>query len=499
MSRWQDLTHKSFLFLTRSSWMLVVLLSACLPQNPASDNIPLVEATATAVFVPISFTERPVYSPGEKVEYTAQSGDNLSNLAHRFNTTKEEILAENPIIPEDATTLPPGLPMVIPIYYEALWGSQFQILPNCTFINGPSLENFDVNQYIESQPGWFNNYQQFAAKETRSGAEIISYISNSFSISPKILLAVLEYQLGALSNPNPPDDLLEGYPLGYEEAGYHGLYIQLVWAANTLNQGYYGWLTNHLDILEFIDRTIEHPDPWQNAATVGLQYYFSQLESREEYNRTISPEGFLLTYLRLFDDPWSCDPHIPGSLRQPPFILPFESGKTWAFTGGPHTGWGRGDPWAALDFAPPSAESGCEITSEWGVAVAPGIIARSEPGLIELDLDGDGDHRTGWVILYLHLGTQNKVKVGTLVEAGDKIGHPSCEGGESTGSHIPIARKYNGEWIPAAGVLPFVMDGWIPQEGPAEYLGTLIRFTENVTASIDAEQKSLINAPTPVP
>jgi len=144
MSRQQDLTRKYSLYLTCSSWMLVVLLSACLPQIPASDNTPPVEATATDVFAPIAFTERPAYSPGEKVVYTAQSGDNLSNLAYRFNTTKEEILAENPIIPEDATTLPPGLPMIIPIYYEALWGSQFQILPNCTFINGPSLVDFDI-------------------------------------------------------------------------------------------------------------------------------------------------------------------------------------------------------------------------------------------------------------------------------------------------------------------------------------------------------------------
>ena len=500
MSRRQELTQNCFSIITRSSWMLTVLLTACVPQYPASNTTPPPAAiSATPSINPIPFTERPVYSPGEKVDYIAQAGDTLSNLAYRFNTTIEEILAENPIIPGDATTLPPGFPMIIPIYYEALWGPQMQILPNCTFINGPSQVNFDLNQFVESQPGWFKDFQQYAAEQTRSGAEIISYVSNSFSISPKILLAVLEYQLGALSNPTPPDGLLDGYPLGYEKTSYHGLYIQLVWAANTLNQGYYGWLTNHFDTIEFTDQTIEHPDPWQNAATVGLHYYFSQLEIREQFYRTIGPEGFLQTYLKLFGDPWNCEPHIPGSLRQPTFRLPFESGKTWAFTGGPHTGWGQGDPLAALDFAPPSSEGGCEITSEWAVAVAPGIIARSEPGLIELDLDGDGDHRTGWVILYLHLGTQHKTAIGTIVEAGDKIGHPSCEGGESTGTHIHIARKYNGEWIPAAGVLPFVMNDWIPQAGPAEYLGSLTRFTETVIASIDAEEKSLINAPTPVP
>lgn len=154
---------------------------------------------------------------------------------------------------------------------------------------------------------------------------------------------------------------------------------------------------------------------------------------------------------------------------------------------------------AALDFAPPTVSGGCEITTEWATAVAPGIISSSEPGLVELDLDGDGDSRTGWVLLYLHLGKQDKIQAGQLVETGDRLGHPSCEGGESTGSHIHIARKYNGEWIPAAGVIPFNLGDWIAEAGTNEYQGSLIRFGEVVTASALSEDKSLIHAPTPVP
>jgi LasA protease len=485
--------------LLQARLILILLLSACLPDNPdrATTPVPINPVPATNASIPV--TERPVYSPGELVEYTAQSGDTLVNLSNRFNTTIEEILNENPVIPEDATTLPPGLPMQIPIYYEALWGSQFQILPNCSFVNGPAQIDFDIESFVQSQPGWFKYFEQFAAEEQRSGAEIITYISTSFSISPKLLLALLEYQLNALSDPITPDDLLDGYPLGYRSSGYHGLYIQLVWAANILNQGYYGWQGSHLDTLEFVDRTIEHPDPWQNSATVALQYYFSHLEPKAVYSHTIHTDGFQKIYQDLFGDPWACQPQIPGSLRQPQLTLPFKGGETWAFTGGPHTGWGQGDPWAALDFAPPSAETGCEITSAWATAVAPGIIARSEPGLIELDLDGDGDFRTGWVILYLHLGTQNKIPVNTRVETGDNLGHPSCEGGESTGSHIHIARKYNGEWIPAAGVIPFNLGGWIAHAGTREYQGTLELFSDTVIASTDAEQKSLISYPRPAP
>jgi len=381
--------------------------------------------------------------------------------------------------------------MQIPIYYESLWGTAFQILPNAAFVNGPAQRGFDPEGYVSSQIGWFSSYTQYAADRTRTGAEIVRYISDRYSISPRLLLAVLEYQLEALTNPVPPGDL-DGYPLGYRERGYHGLYIQLIWTANTLNQGYYSYLQGALNTIELADGTIEHPDPWQNAGTVALQYYFSQILPVEDYQEAVGPNGFYRTYRELFSDPWDLQTHIPGSLRQPEMSLPFEKNKTWALTGGPHTGWGKGQPWAALDFAPPSAAGGCTRSNDWSVAVAPGLIVRSEEGLVELDLDGDGDPRTGWVVLYLHVGTQGRIEQGTRVERGDPIGHPSCEGGESTGSHIHIARKYNGEWIPADSVIPFNLGGWIARAGNQEYRGTLTRFTESVTASVDAEEKSIL-------
>ncbi len=92
-----------------------------------------------------------------------------------------------------------------------------------------------------------------------------------------------------------------------------------------------------------------------------------------------------------------------------------------------------------------------------------------------------------------------KIPVNSLVETGDNLGHPSCEGGESTGSHIHIARKYNGEWIPAADVIPFNLGGWIAKAGTREYQGTLELYSESVIASTDAEEKSLISFPRPTP
>ena len=129
--------------------------------------------------------------------------------------------------------------------------------------------------------------------------------------------------------------------------------------------------------------------------------------------------------------------------------------------------------------------------------MADGLVVRSENGIVELDLDMDGDLRTGWVIFYLHLETRGRPQVGTYLTSGENIGHPSCEGGTSTGTHIHIARKYNGEWIEAAGVIPFDMEGWIPAEGSEAYAGTLIRYGEVVTASSSGNAGTVITSEIP--
>jgi hypothetical protein len=147
---------------------------------------------------------------------------------------------------------------------------------------------------------------------------------------------------------------------------------------------------------------------------------------------------------------------VPPDLKQPAFTFPFASGETWFFTGGPHGGYNSGSAWSAVDFAPPAPpddlifEQGyCYISPHWVTAVAPGVIARSGDGYVILDLDFDGNEHTGWTAMYLHISSSGIIAEGTRVNTGDRLGHPSCEGGFSTATHLHFARRYNGEWIPA--------------------------------------------------
>jgi LasA protease len=103
------------------------------------------------------------------------------------------------------------------------------------------------------------------------------------------------------------------------------------------------------------------------------------------------------------------------------------------------------------------------------------VVTRSENGVVVLDLDGDGLEQTGWTVLYLHIESRDRVPAGSELKAGDRIGHPSCEGGVSDGTHLHFARRYNGEWISADGGLPFILSGWTSAGYGEEYSGILVK------------------------
>jgi hypothetical protein len=230
-----------------------------------------------------------------------------------------------------------------------------------------------------------------------------------------------------------------------------------------------------------------------NAGSVALQYFFSKQLNYADWLQAINPDtGFLSLYKSMFGDPWvranELGPLFPSNFNQPNFTLPFEVGSLWALTGGPHPAWEAESAWGALDFAPAAAVSGCAVSSAWAVAIAPGQIVRSESSYVVLD----GFEQTGWVVIYQHIAAKDRIPAGSLVSAGTRIGHPSCEGGEATGTNLHLARKYNGEWVAAGGPVPFDLSGWIAHEGGAPYQGTLTKDGMTITANQTGTHESQI-------
>jgi LasA protease len=472
-------------------WLFAVLLLLSCSPLPESVIVPTAAIPTAEVEIvepqigPTPLPTRTAFPPGELVDYSARTGDTLPALAAHFNTTVTEILAANEMIPADITTLPAGLPMKVPIYHMPLTGSPFQIVPDSEVVNSPAAVEFQIEQELENAPGYLKEVSDYGYFRQREAWNVIDVISRNYSVHPRLLVTLLEYQTRALTEEEPaPLTLI--YPLGYENPRYQGLYRQLMWAVELINDGYYGWREGRLDTIQLADGRLVRPDPWQNAGTVGMHNLFAAMYGQEEFDTAVGPDGFHATYYELWGDPFErAIDFIPGNLVQPEIALPFEPDVLWDYTGGPHSSWGLALPWGALDFAPPAVEGGCADSNEWVTAPAAGVITRSELAMVVLDLDGDGDQRTGWVLFFFHIAERNRIMEGTLVEQGDYIGHPSCEGGRSTGTHVHIARLYNGEWIPAAGVLPFTLDGWVAGYGDSPYEGTLAKVSRIIQADTE--------------
>ncbi|MEJ2605877.1 MAG: LysM domain-containing protein [Anaerolineales bacterium] len=461
---------------------IFVVTGACSSVPFSTPDVPA-SASPTVQSGPTPLPVRTRHAPGEVFDYVAQNGDNLPALAAHFNTSVEEILAENPGLPSGVTTLPPGYPMRIPAYYQPLLGSPFQILPDSEIVNGPTAVGFDVSGEIRQRPGFLAGLSDYAYSKQREAWDVVEVVARNYSVNPRLLLALLEYQTQAMTQPFPSGDDAR-FPLGYQNPRFPGLFGQLIWVAEEINDGYYGWREGSLRELELTDGLLVRPDPWLNAGTVAVQYVFASLYGQEDFNQVVSPDGFYQTYVSLWGDPFDLqDDFIPANLQQPELTLPFATDRVWDFTAGPHYSWGRALPLGALDFGPPSEESGCISSAEWIVAPAGGMISRSAEAAVVLDLDGDGDERTGWVLFFFHVATDDRIAAGEGVQKGDVLGHPSCEGGEATGTHVHLARRYNGEWIAAAGVIPFVLDGWLAAYGDAPYQGTLTKGSKVVVAS----------------
>ncbi len=452
-------------------------------------------------------TATPAQPAPELTYYTVQPGDTLAAIRRRFGGA--EILASCPqagpgcgqslgAAPQaGAGLLAPGQMLVLAVPPSGVYMPW--LLPDSEVVYSPGTAAFDTLEYVARAGGFMQSYEQYLMLTGPStGAEIIQRVAVENSINPRLLLALLEFQCQCIrGHAEDSQPALGTTPVPFLKAYSHhraDLYGQLTWAVMRLSEGYYGWREGTLTSIQFSDGTIIDVEPTLNAGTVALMHLFANLYPPETWQQALDPQnGFPAVYTEMFGSPWALAvPLFAGDVQQPPLQLPFEPGKVWGFTGGPHPAWEGSGPLAALDFAPPAETDGCFESPEWVVAMADGVVVRSEYGVVVQDLDGDGLEHTGWNLVYLHLDRYTMAALGTELKTGDRIGHPSCDGGRSTGTHLHIARKYNGEWIAADGPLPLNLSGWVAHDGPQAYLGTLEKNGQVVTACVCSGRDSLI-------
>jgi murein DD-endopeptidase MepM/ murein hydrolase activator NlpD len=414
------------------------------------------------------------------ISHTVSAGETLGYLAQLYGSSIEELQITNQLDSTDLLYV--GQVLQIPSQGQTT-GPNFKIIPDSELVYGPAAKDFDVSGFVAQMNGYLASYGHEVEGLWLDGAAIVQLVADRHSVNPRLLLAVLEYRTGWVTQTAVTDD---GYPLGYRQPNYDGLYFQLSWAANQLNWGFYGRSEGGMTSFLISDGTRLAFEPTINDGTAGVHTMLGAHDGATyaSWQQDIGSDGLFATFSRLFGNPfaYTVDPLWPVAMAQPPMQLPWASGETWRFTGGPHGGWNTGSAWAALDFAPDGALQGCVATDAWVTAVADGLVVRSELGAVVVDLDGDGYAGTGWAVLHMHLATRDRIPVGTIVQAGDRLGHPSCEGGFSNALHVHLARTFNGRWVAADGPVPFVLGGWVSQGFGREYDGALVRGSSVIEA-----------------
>ena len=452
---------------------------------------PLIHQTPIAQPVPIA--TRPLkYDPARYVAYPVQSGETLNGVAAHFSVAPAEILSSRPLPPQGLLAV--NQTLVIPKLTEQAPFPQ-KLLPDAEIVNSPCGRSFNIPEYVNAARGLLSTYTQEVDSRLMSGAEIIKLVSENASVNPHFLLAFIEFRSHWVTGSPPKPNLT--YPLGFNIPNNEGLYLELSISANLLNIGYYAWREGKMTELTFLDYRSARISPDLNPGTVALQYLFARMFGQSDWeNALYGPNGFLSTYQNLFGDPLACartvEPLFPDGMQIPTLELPFAPGEAWALTGGLHNDWITGTPPGALDFAPITGEPPCTVSRAWALAPAAGIVTRSENGILQLTLVDDTGKTTGWDLLFMHIAKKDRISAGVRVMTNDPIGHPSCEGGIATGTHVHIARMYHGEWIGAGDPFPYILSGWLALPGERPYQSTLIKGDRVVESNIVGTSNAMI-------
>ncbi len=304
--------------------------------------------------------------------------------------------------------------------------------------------NFDIAGFLQSR-----------APALAPHAEAISHWAGYSSISPKVLIALMEQQTGAISRaqkgvPAKPFGNLSranGFAEQVRDIS-HQLATKLYARVAALDAGLAG-------------NTEFAASANPNASNPLHALFENRMSIDANIDQNLS--DFAQTYQRLFGREFNLN-NAGAALRAANLAgpangvlqFPYPVGASW-HVGGAHTTTGSGNyPMSSLDMSL-GGGWGSNQSSVWVSASAGGTFKRHSSCFAEVV------HSGGWSTTYYHL-MNIQYNSGATVAKGARIANPAnskaqalCNGGSSTGPHEHWSLKSNGSYVHLHGVY---LSGW---------------------------------------
>ncbi len=329
-----------------------------------------------------------------------------------------------------------------------------------------------IQALLEQQPGPLKSALISVGDRNQSLAEVVVGQAYLYSLNPKLLLALLEYQSQLLSDPNPSAERLD-WAMAFhgEDEKWQGLHAQLRWAARELRRGVRDYpVVTELTYKPDGDEEVKGPLPeGLNAASYAVLRVLAQTRTPEEVAQLLADGSFVATYSKLFEDPRAPLGPLPGPaqpfLRSPlpkptyvtsffdheyPFLVQNGSLVSW---------WGRRETEVSYD-----GHDGWD----YGLRPPDPILAAAPGTVVWVGNSDDGcatpargviiDHGNGYRTLYWHL-SEIHVELGQQVSAGDQLGIVGASGC-AIGPHLHFQTQYLGRDVDPYGWCSTEPDPW---------------------------------------
>ncbi|CAH9054196.1 Protease LasA [Pseudoalteromonas sp. CIP111854] len=296
-----------------------------------------------------------------------------------------------------------------------------QVIEEQSFLFSNSLQHYDLENFLMSY-----------APHLESKKEVLLHWSGYSSISPKLLLALMETQSQVLSTPNKQN---LNAPFG-NLSTHKGFDKQVEDIALSLSKRYYAYQ-------QYVELNIKNTLVSTNASTVAI---VSMLENqRTDLNKLLVQYELLFGKSMLQANEKN---HIQVQNVQPQvnftMRLPWPSGNAW-YSGGAHSNTGSGYPYSSLDFN--NGSGGWGSNTPWVQASHSGRVTRYSSCSIRVT------HSSGYATQYYHMDNL-QYQSGDTISSGAWLGRYAnnrnqalCQGGSSSGPHVHFSLLNNGRFI----------------------------------------------------